>query len=139
VSHEHEVFPFPAEARHPAPGEATIDFELIGSLVGVAFDGCTTCQDPLLTLLVEDAASTTRLVELACVATAAQLGGLPPSMHDVDHSGGLTPMPFRRLAGAGLDGQAAAMYRVAEEMSVQDRRVAANCALDTLVGMMATG
>jgi hypothetical protein len=64
------------------PSAAPVDNTMLGQFVGAPFDGCTSCQDALLTLMVEDLTTTTRLVELACVSTHAALGGLPANMTD---------------------------------------------------------
>ncbi|MEV4928065.1 hypothetical protein [Streptomyces roseoverticillatus] len=135
-AHAHEGFEIPDDFEHP--GGRRIDNKLLGSLTGAAFDGCTSCQDPLLTLLVEDPVTTARLVELACVGAQSMFGGLPPSMTDDGVPGESSP-EFRRLARAGLDGSNDAMFEECERMSPAERRAAANTALDTVIGQMAMG
>ncbi|MEU3756399.1 hypothetical protein AB0H17_27170 [Streptomyces olivoreticuli] len=135
-AHRHEGFEIPDDFVHP--GGRRIDNRLLGDLTGAAFDGCASCQDPLLTLLVEDATTTARLVELACISTHAMLGGLPASMTDDDAPGQSSP-EFRRLARTGLDGATGAMFQECERMTPTERRAAANTALDTLIGQMAIG
>jgi hypothetical protein len=134
-AHRHEDFEIPTDFADP--GGRPVDHALLGQLVGTAFDGCTTCQDPLLTLLVEDPATTARLVELACVATHSVLGGLPASMTDDDVPGQTAP-EFRRLARAGLDGANDTMFVACGELPTAGRRAAANTALDILIGHLAT-
>lgn len=135
-THAHEGFEIPADTADPLG--RPVDHTLLGELVGCAMDGCTTCQDPLLTLLVEDAATTARLVELACIATHSAFGGLPASMTD-DGVPGPSSAEFRRLARAGLDGANDAMFATCERMPPTERRSAANTALDTLVGLISAG
>ncbi|MGA4954088.1 hypothetical protein [Streptomyces lydicamycinicus] len=135
-AHDHKVFEIPGDYQDP--NGRPVDHKLLGSLVGAAFEGCASCQDPLLTLLVEDPTTTARLVELACVSTQSMLGGLPASMTDDGVSGASSP-EFRRLARAGLNGANDAMFRACEQMSPADRRSATNTALDTLVGILAVG
>jgi hypothetical protein len=89
---------------------------MLGQFVGTPFDGCTSCQDALLTLMVEDPTTTTRLVELACVSTHAALGGLPANMTD-EQAPGLATREFRRLARAGADGATHAMFTNCERMT----------------------
>jgi len=136
-THAHDGFEIPLDM--PDPDGRPVDHGMLGRLVGAAFDGCTTCQDPLLTLLVEDPATTARVVELACISTHAMLGGLPASMTDPDAHGSSSSPEFRRLAHAGLDGENAAMWRECEAMTPTERRAAVNTALDTLVGQLALG
>lgn len=119
------------------PQRPEIDVKLLDQLVGAAFDGCTSCQDPLLTLLVQDPAATARLVELACVAVANILGGLPGEMTTPGHPG-LSSDAFRRLAALGADGGNDALFAECARMSEADRRAAANTALNTLVGVLST-
>lgn len=133
-SHQHAGF-------EPPPGQADplgrpVDHQLLGRFIGAAFDGCPSCQDALLTLLVEDAATCARLVELACVAVQASLGGLPPSMTS-DDAPGMSSREFRRLARVGLDGSNAAMFRACERMTTAERREAANTAADLIIGHLA--
>ena len=135
-THAHEGFEIPDDFQDP--GGRAVDHAMLGSLLGAAMDGCTSCQDPLLTLLVEDPDTTARLVELSCVATHGMLGGLPSSMTDPTVPGPSSP-EFRRLAAAGLDGANDAMWQACKDMSPTERRAAANTALDQLVGIMASG
>lgn len=134
--HAHAGFEIPGDYQDP--GGRPVDHDMLGRLVGAAFDGCTSCQDPLLTLLVEDPATTARLVELTCVLTHSLLGGLPESMTDPDVPGQSTP-EFRRLAAASLDGANDAMRQVCAAMTPTERRAAVNTGLDTLVGFMGVG
>ncbi|MDJ0375490.1 hypothetical protein QMK19_39370 [Streptomyces sp. H10-C2] len=135
-AHAHEGFDIPDDFEHP--GGRHIDNKLLGNLSGAAFDGCTSCQDPLLTLMVEDPTTTAGLVELACVGVHNMLGGLPASMTD-DAVPGQSSPEFRRLARAGLDGSNDAMFHECEQMTQSQRRAAANTALDTLVGQLSMG
>lgn len=134
--HQHADFEIPDTAADPAG--RPVDHDLLGRLVGAAFDGCTSCQDAHLTLAVEDAATTARLVELACVATQAAFGGLPASMTN-DTAPGPSSPEFRRLARAGLDGANDAMWTACAAMNPTQRRAAANTALDTLIGHLSVG
>jgi hypothetical protein len=128
---EHEHEPFDAIDD---PDGRPVDGALLGRFIGVAYDGCVTCQDPLLTLLVEDAATTARLVEVACVTTGEILGGLPSSM--LPGGPGPASEPFRRLAAAGTDGNREALFTATAAMSTGERRAAANTAADTIIGFM---
>ncbi|BBG20749.1 hypothetical protein RVR_P25 (plasmid) [Actinacidiphila reveromycinica] len=135
-SHAHEGFEIPDDITDP--DGRPVDHGMLSRLVGAAYDGCTTCQDPLLTLLVEDTATTARVVELACISTDAILGGLPPSMTDDSVPGASSP-EFRRLARAGVDGENVAMWQECAAMTPTERRAAVNTALDTLVGFLGIG
>ncbi|MFE3206508.1 hypothetical protein [Embleya sp. NPDC059237] len=130
--HAHGGFGMPPEND---AGGRPVDHVLLGSLVGAAMDGCVSCQDPLLTLLVEDPVTTSRVIELACIATQRAFGGLPASMTE-DDVPGLSHPAFRRAARAGLDGANDALFATVGAMSPGDRRGAANTAIDTLAGFL---
>jgi hypothetical protein len=134
--HSHAGFEIPASLGGPLG--RPIDHVLLGRFVGAAFDGCMSCQDPLLTLMIEDPATTARLVELACVTTNAVLGGLPAGLTD-EHAPGIAAPEFRRLARAGLDGNNDAMSTACANMTGTERRAAANTAADILIGHLAVG
>ncbi|HJP80568.1 MAG TPA: transposase [Pseudonocardiaceae bacterium] len=131
--HQHEGFEIPDDFRDPAG--RPVDHDLLGRFVGAGFDGCTSCQDALLTLMVEDAATTARLVELACVITHKKLGGLPACMTEPDVPGMASP-EFRALARAGTDDRNHEMFAACERMSVAERRAAANTAADMVIGQL---
>lgn len=132
TDHDHSGFEPPA--GYTDPEGRTIDNDLLGRVVGAGFDGCRPCETVVMDQLVQDPTSTARLVELACVAVASLLGGLPRNMaHD---AGGLSSPVFKRLARAGLNGRNGAVYDEAEQLTVEQRRAAADTALDTLVGQL---
>lgn len=133
--HNHD---FPVPDGFEDPGGRPVDMKLLAAFVGAAFDGCPTCQDAELTKLIQDPVTTARLVELACVATQAAVGGLPRNLTD-RRAPGLTSQAFRTLARAGLDGRNDAMFTACEGLSIPRRREAANDAADILVGHMAIG
>lgn len=120
------------------PTGRPVDHRLLGQFMSAAFDGCVSCQDPLLTLLCEDPVTTARLVEVACVSTQLVAGGLPPIMINPGPPG--TPgAEFARLARLGADTADlthAAMFAACEHMTVTERRAAANTAADILIGHM---
>ncbi|MFE6405161.1 hypothetical protein [Streptomyces alboflavus] len=120
------------------PAGRPVNNELLSAFAGAAFDRCQSCQDVNMTLIVEDSATTARLVELACTTIHAQFGGLPRSLLDDDVPGPAAP-PFRRLARAGADGNNAAMFELCEQMTVEDRRAAANTAADFVVHAITRG
>lgn len=122
----------------PDPLNRPVDAALMSEVVGAAFDGCVPCQTRLMPLLTEDPGTTARIVELACVQTTAVIGGLPPSMTDAS-APGLPSQPFRRLARSGADGENARMWEISEQMSPQERREAADTALDLLAGYLQQG
>ncbi|GAB4590270.1 hypothetical protein [Nocardia sp. IFM 10818] len=133
MDHSHPGFDVPDDAD--PFGDRGVDGKLLGSFVGAAFDGCTSCQDAILTLLVQNAPTTARLVELACIAVHSTLGGLPPALLTPTGSGPTTP-EFAQLARAGLDGDNTAMFALCETMSPEQRRAAANTAADLLIGQL---
>lgn len=133
VDHRHEGFEIPDGDPLGRP----VDHQLLSQFVGAASDGCTSCQDALLTLMTEDAATTARLVEIACVATQSALGGLPGSMTDPFAIGPEAP-EFRRIARAGLDGANTALFTACEQLTPPERRAAANTAADILIGHLQT-
>ncbi|WP_427896715.1 hypothetical protein ACQHIV_42275 (plasmid) [Kribbella sp. GL6] len=112
-----------------------VDGLLMSEFIGSAFDGCTACQDAQLTLLIEDPATSARVVELACVAVQGKFGGLPDGMTDPAAAGPAAP-EFRQLARAGLDARNDAMFQECARMTTTQRRAAVNTAADVLVGMM---
>lgn len=112
---------------------------LLAELMGAALDGCTSCQDPLLTLLAEDTATTARVVSLACIAIHEKFGGLPSSLTDPAAPDALASQEFRRIARAGVDMEDATdseMWKATSELDSTGRRAAANSALDLLAGML---
>jgi hypothetical protein len=136
VSHDHGAG-FDHDERqfagHPVNGG------LLAELMGASLDGCTSCQDPLLTLLVEDPTTTVRLVSLACVAIHGAFGGLPKGLLDPEDSDAMASPEFRLIARAGVDMDDATdseMWKVASAMDSTGRRAAANSALDLLAGML---
>lgn len=131
TDHTHPGFEIPDDLGDPL--ERPVDHTLLGQFVGAAYDGCPSCQDALLTLVIDDTATTARIVELACVATHSALGGLPASLTEDNTPGPATP-EFRRLARAGLDGANTAMFDQCAQMSPTQRRNAANTAADILIG-----
>ncbi|GGM63965.1 hypothetical protein GCM10012275_38160 [Longimycelium tulufanense] len=138
MTHEHAAdFIAGADQRPPGPDGQQINYDLIGELIGAAFDGCTSCQDVAITLVVEDAATCARLVELACVAVAGTLGGLPANLTS-NRAPGLASPHFRRLARVGFDGHNHRLYVECAQMIPSRRRDAANTAVDLLVGIMTT-
>ncbi|KPI33699.1 hypothetical protein OV450_6407 [Actinobacteria bacterium OV450] len=133
--HAHDDFYIADDTSHPGSEHRLIDNLLLGQVLGTAMDRCTDCRDPLLTLLAEDAATTGRLVELACIGVHQAYGGLPAAMTE-DDAGGICSPEFTRLARASLTGVNQAMFTECERMTTGQRRQAANTALDTLVGFI---
>lgn len=86
-----------------------VDHRLLGRFVGASYDGCVACQRPLLASIVQDAVTSARLIELACVAVHDMFGGLPAVLTD-ETAPGPASAPFRRLARTGLDDANDAMY-----------------------------
>lgn len=132
MDHDHD---FGLPDGYIDPLDRPVDTALLARFIGSAFDGCTTCQDAELTLIVSDPATCARLVELACVTVAGQLGGLPSNMTDPGVPGVSSP-EFRELARAGLDGNNTALFDACAAMRPTARRKAANTAADTIVGML---
>ncbi|MET7844484.1 hypothetical protein ABZT45_39135 [Streptomyces sp. NPDC005356] len=121
----------------PQPGGWQADRKLFEDVTGAAFEGCASCQDAALTLLVEDAVTTARLVELACGAIITVEGDLSASQVDPDAPGGASP-EFWHLARAGLGQATDGMYRESAQLTPTERRAAANTALEALVGYAVT-
>ncbi|WP_029901384.1 hypothetical protein [Nocardia brasiliensis] len=84
-------------------------------------------------MLVQDAPTTARLVELARIAMHSALGGLPPAL--LDPRPGVAAPEFRRPR-AGLDGEDTAMFALCQAMTPEQRRTAANSAADLLIGQL---
>jgi hypothetical protein len=122
-------------------GGLPVNGGLLADLIGAALDGCTTCQDPLLTLLAEDPVTTARMVSVACIAVAEVTGGgLPSSLLNPD-TPGFASQEFRKIANAGVnqdteDLTAAKMLGVIVPMTPTERRAAANSALDLIAGSL---
>lgn len=119
------------------PTRPHINIRALDALVGAAFDGCATCQDAQLTLVVDDPPAVARLVEVTCGAVHGIFGGLP---HDMITPGaaGPTSDEFRTLASIGADDNNVAMYERAAQMNATERRAATNTALDIMVGLLST-
>ncbi|GAA2997344.1 hypothetical protein GCM10020229_10360 [Kitasatospora albolonga] len=117
----------------PHPDGWNTDAALLETVTGAALARCTSCQDVTLTLLVEDPVTCARLVELACEAIIERQGSLPRNQTDPD-APGFASLAFRRLARAGQGATTRGMYQECEQMTGEERRAAANTALDTLVG-----
>ncbi|MFE7747064.1 hypothetical protein, partial [Nocardia sp. NPDC057455] len=98
-------------------------------------DGCGPCQDETRNRITRHSPSTARLVELACIAVAEQLGGLPRNLTERGVPG-LASEEFRSLARAGCDGHSDALYAACAALNDEQRRAAADSAGDLLVGMM---
>jgi len=122
----------------PDPGGRQINGQLLGELAGACLDGCQPCQEALLSRLTGDAATTARLVELACIATSHVLGGIPASMTR-QRAPGLASPEFRRLAAAGADGNNDAMFALCAQMTPAQRREAAETAAEILTGHLVAG
>ena len=134
-AHAHEPFDVPAGFTDPLGRPVAHD--LLGRVIAAAFDGCTSCQTPLLDRLTQDPVTTLRLVELACVATHSALGGLPDSLLDPTVPG-MASVEFRLLASSGVEGHNDAMLTTTTGMTPAQRRAAAETALDILIGHLAT-
>jgi hypothetical protein len=135
TDHTHDLF---AVAVAVDPLGRPVVTALLGQFLGAAFDGCASCQDPLLTLLTADPVTVGRLVELACQAVHEALGGLPPNLLD-PAAPGVAAAEFRELAAAGEDGQLGALHARCARMTAVQRRAAANSAADLLVGYLCMG
>lgn len=118
------------------PQRPNTDVALLDHFIGAGFDGCTSCQDAQLTLLLQDPYTSARVVELACVAVQGVAGGLPPEMTTVG-AAGTSSDEFRALARLGIDGGNETMFAACAEMTDEQRRAAVNTAANTLTGMMA--
>lgn len=136
TDHRHDLFAVPE--GYVDPLGRPVDTGLLGQFLGAAFDGCTSCQDPLLTLLTADPVTVGRLVELACQVMHDLLGGLPPNLLDPAVPGPVSA-EFRELAATGSDGQLDALHAQCAEMATDQRRAAANTAADLLVGYLSLG
>ncbi|TQM01681.1 hypothetical protein [Pseudonocardia kunmingensis] len=132
TDHAHAGFDVPAGSD---PLGRPVDGSLLGKFIGAAFDGCTSCQDAHLTILVQDAPTTARLVELACVGVQQAMGGLPANLTDLASSDP-SSREFRLLVAAGLHEGNDVMWARCAEMAPVERRAAANTAADLLVGLM---
>lgn len=136
-THEHTLFEVPEDFADPL-GRTGIDYPAMGRLMSAAFDGCTTCQEAMLSPMAEDAKTTARVIEFVCGMIAGIFGGLPVNLHR-DHPGALASPQFRTLARAGMDGHSERMFAACAEMDPNDRRAALNTALDLFVGYSAVG
>lgn len=130
--HGHEGFEVPFDD----PAGRPVDEQLLGEFIGAAFDGCASCQDALLTLIVESPPTAARLVELACITAETSLGGVPSSLTDPD-APGMASQEFRQLARIGADGNNDRLFAACAEMTPVQRRAAVNTAADILIGHLA--
>jgi hypothetical protein len=123
----------------PQPAGWQADSTLFEAVTGAVFEGCVSCQDASLTLLIEDAVTTARVAELACGAIINVEGHLPPSHTDPDLPDQASSPEFRRLAGAAQGKTTDGMYHACERMTPTERRAAVNTALDIIAGYAALG
>lgn len=117
----------------PDPWGRPVNGKLLGKLVGAAFDGCMICQDPLIQETAADPDTTARLVEVACIAVNATLGGLPHALVD-ESAAGIASKPFRLLARAGIDGANDRMWQTCRDMPESNRLEAIGTALNLIIG-----
>jgi hypothetical protein len=115
----------------------------MGDLVGASLDGCPPCQEAGLNLLEADPVTTARLVHTACLSVASLMGGIPSSLHNPDVSG-IASTAFRNIARAGVDIEdehalMQGMLTVSEALTHEQRRTAANSALELLAGSLGQG
>lgn len=130
AGHHHSAFMVPADYADLA--DRAVDHELLGRFVSAAVDSCTRCQDALMTLMIDDPATTACLVELTCVSTQDLLGGLPTFLIQ-DHAPGPTSPEFRQLARTRLSGATTTLLSACEHMTSDQRRYAAHTAVSLLV------
>lgn len=131
--HIHDGF----HLSEPDPFARGSDTALICHLVGASYDGCQPCQDELAAAVAEDAPTTARIVELACVGMAATTGGgLPAVMLSAGDEPMFSPQ-FRELARAGADADDgnAKLWAAANDMDVIDRAAVVDDAVILLTGM----
>lgn len=119
-----------------------VDTGLLADLVGSAMDGCPACQTAALTRVSADPTTTARLVSVTCVALQGMMGGLPHSLWDENSPTRAATPEFRALARAGIDREDEAevalnMRQTALAQTPQQRRNAADAALDLLTGLLA--
>jgi hypothetical protein len=119
-------------AAYPEHAGRPVDQELLGQFIGAAFDRCS-CQEMLLARMVEDPATTARLIELTCLTTQVAFGGLPAYLIE-DGVPGPASSEFRQLGRASLDGTHTTRFIVCEQMASSQRRDAAHTATDILIG-----
>lgn len=130
----HEPFECP-----PDPERRPVNLELLGALMGAALEfpsGCLPCQAKHLDDLAADGPTTARLAEIALMMISEAFGGIPSNTARVSVDGG--DAEFARMVAAGLEGQGAAVFELAEGMPPAERRRAASTALDTVVGFLMT-
>lgn len=119
------------------PGPAgPVNEQLLSAFIGGAVDGCPTCQDSTLTLLVQDPNTIARLVELACLFVQHAIGGMPTSLTDPQIPGAASDA-FKHLARHAVESQED-MYNECQAASADDLRAAANTAADLIVGCLHT-
>ncbi|MFD7161397.1 hypothetical protein ACFV9C_42900 [Kribbella sp. NPDC059898] len=130
-SHEHDAGLLPPPDAKGRP----VDGRLLAEYLGAVIQACNSCQDVHLTLMIEDPATTARLIELACVSMKKLAGGLTPDLLDDAVPGPASP-EFRRLARIGSNRNNDQMWAECETMSPAERRAAVNTAADLLVGYL---
>lgn len=135
MSDEHDHYWREFAPPGPDPLGRPVDGTLLGQFIAAAMDSCATCQESLIALLAEDAATTARLVELACLAMHSALGGLPPSAYDPE-APGMASVEFRELARLGMDGQNDRLVARCREQAGTQRRSAIDTASNILVGLL---
>ncbi|MGI5223250.1 hypothetical protein [Nocardia sp. CA-290969] len=117
------------------PERRHIDHTVIAECLGAGLDGCPVCGQQALEALITNAAATARLVEIACVAIGEMFGGIPAYLYD-DNVGGPASATFRRLARLGVDGKIDQMFSTVEDMTLDERRQAADTAMDITIGRL---
>ncbi len=138
--HTHDGFEMPPESGARFGTDRDVDVATLSALVGAAFDRCGPCQTQRLDDVQGDPLTVTRLVELAAVTVQGMAGGIPQRMLTVDGPTTYTD-PFRELVRAGVDARDdhRDMYAKALAMTDEQRRQAADDAMDLLIGYMVIG
>jgi hypothetical protein len=140
TSHRHEgfdVLPESITGLGPAGHTAKVDTDLIGRLVGAAYDGCTKCMETGLDQLMTDPPTTARLVELACRALRSLLDDLPSHVVEATVPGPDTPELW--CVVTGFRPNRGSLHETVAQMDDAARRSTAATALDVIVNDLTSG
>jgi hypothetical protein len=100
-------------------------------------DGCSLCAELLLVMLAVDSLTTARLVDLCCISARGQ-GGIISWHADSDTSADPS-VQFWELAEAGVTSGSAALSWRCQQMTPDQRREVASCAMAVLIQQLTPG
>ncbi|WSP41490.1 hypothetical protein OG247_32145 [Streptomyces sp. NBC_01244] len=132
-AHEHGSVELPGGPTN-AEGRA-VNEALLGALMAAAIKGCTECVDRRLDEVASEPTCLARLVEVTRLTTLRlNRGEIPGFMTDDDDTFGPAAPELKRLVRAAT--AAEPLTEVCEQLTIAERRAAAEYAIELLVGAL---